>query len=198
MNPYPDIPHAGPGPRSFSSDHLPVQLDEYYGDATDPIGGYMRLSSTTASSYSRADLRFFLANPFVFPLKHEPYYFRDITQDGYKDCVKQDAISLRLQRPENEMNYFQNDYEFCKPPLAALREHQRYFGHVPTDHTPPESMSDRKEYVYPSHLRRPHGENISYEEEEGYAQTGSLPHGQTQHRSRLRPVSELRSIFFST
>jgi ATP-dependent DNA helicase HFM1/MER3 len=135
----------------------------------------------------------------MFSTQHEPYHLRNVTQDGYQDCVEQDAIPLQSQRSEIEMNYFQNDSEFCKPPLATLLDHRPYFGHEFTDHTPAESLPvGSREYIYPLHSRHPHGEDITCEEKEAHTQTGELPNGQKLHRSRLRPVSELRWVLFST
>lgn len=96
------------------------------------------------------------------------------------------------------MNYFQNDNEFCRPPSATLLDHRPYFGHEFADHTHPEFLAGSGEYIYPLHSRRSHGEDINCEEKEGHTQTGELPNGQKLHRSRLRPVSELRWVLSST
>lgn len=138
---------------------------------------------------------FVLANPLIFSTQHEPYHLRDITQDGYQDCVEQDAIPLRSQRSKIEMNYFQNDNEFFKPPSATLLDHRPYFGHEFADHTPPAFLPASGEYL---HSRRPHGQDINCEEKEGHTQARELPNGQRLHQSRLRPVSELRQVLSST
>lgn len=141
---------------------------------------------------------FVLANPSIFSTQHEPYHLREITQDGYQDCVEQDAIPLRSQRSEMEMDYFQNDNEFCKPPSATLLDHRPYFGHEFAGHAAPDFLPGNGEYNYPLHSRRPHDEDIDFEEQEGHTQTGELRNGQKLHRSKLRPVSELRWVLSST